>query len=301
MRVLVTGATGLIGKTLCQSLAQEGHEISFLTRRPETAQVVPGARAFAWNAENQLPPEEAFADVEAVVHLAGEPIAASRWTNEQKRRIRDSRVIGTQNLIAGMRKCLNPPKVLISGSAVGYYGTRGDQQLDEDSAPGRGFLPDICIEWEKEAERAREFGVRVVPVRIGVVLGINGGALDKMLLPFKLCLGGKLGNGQQWFPWIHIDDIAGIIRHAMLNDQITGAVNGVAPGIVTNEQFTKELAAALNRPTFLPVPEFALHILMGEMAEVVLNSQRVFPRVALNSGYRFIHPNLKQALGSILN
>ncbi|MEP7340880.1 MAG: TIGR01777 family oxidoreductase [Acidobacteriota bacterium] len=298
MRILVTGATGLIGKTLCRVLSNEGHEIVVLSRRVETARVVPTARVFRWNAEAEPPPAEAWEGVEAVIHLAGEPVAA-RWTDEHKRRIRDSRVKGTRNLVDGMAKLATVPKTLVSGSAVGFYGNRGDEQVDERSKAGQGFLSNVCVEWEHEAERARSLGTRVAQVRIGVVLAQEGGALDKMLLPFKLGLGARLGNGRQWFPWIHLADIVGIIRHALINPQVTGPVNGVAPGIVNNADFTRELAAALHRPTFFPVPEFALKILMGEMAEVVLASHRVIPQVALDTGYEFKHPNLKPALESL--
>jgi len=300
MRVLVTGATGLIGKNLCQTLAGQGHEIYILSRHPESAKITGMTRAFAWDAGIGPPPQEAFSGVDAVINLAGEPIAGSRWTDEQKRRIRDSRVKGTRNLVDGIIKSPDRPKVLINGSAVGFYGNRGDEQLDEKSTPGKGFLPEICIEWEREAERAREYGMRVVLLRTGVVLDENGGALEKMLLPFKLGLGARLGDGKQWFPWIHLDDIVGIIRHALLNESISGPVNGAAPGIVNNIEFTNELAAVLHRPTFLPVPEFVLQILMGEMAEVVLNSQRVIPGIALNTGYSFKYPDLKAALESLL-
>lgn len=300
MRVLVTGATGLIGRELCRELAGEGHEIFFLSRRPDPAKVVIGAKGFGWDAEAELPPKEAFSGVEAVIHLAGEPIAASRWTNEQKRRIRDSRVKGTRNLVDGIARLTTRPEILVSGSAVGFYGSRGNEQLDESSEPGKGFLPEICIEWEAEAERAREFGIRVALARTGVVLDKNGGALEKMLTPFRLGLGARLGGGEQWFPWIHMDDIVGILRHSLVNEQVKGPINGAAPGIVTNADFTKDLAAVLNRPTFFPVPEFALQILMGEMAEVVLNSQRVVPKVALDTGYEFKYPNLRPALESLL-
>ncbi|MEO6723862.1 MAG: TIGR01777 family oxidoreductase [Blastocatellia bacterium] len=299
MRVLITGATGFIGKRLCQVLLDEGHEMVVLSRHPEGVRMMSGVTAFAWNPEAELPPEEAWEGVEAVIHLAGEPVAASRWTDEQKRRIRDSRVKGTRNLVDGMKKLSVGPKVLVCGSAVGFYGNRGDQQLDEQSEAGRGFLSEVCVEWEREAEKARNLGTRVALVRIGVVLDEGGGALDKMLLPFKLGLGGRLGDGRQWFPWIHLDDIVGIFRHALLNEQVIGPINGVAPGIVTNAEFTKELAASLNRPTFLPVPEFALKLLMGEMAEVVLNSMRALPTVALATGYKFKHANLRPALESL--
>jgi uncharacterized protein (TIGR01777 family) len=258
-----------------------------------------GVGAFRWEPEAGSPPAEAWEGVEAAIHLAGEPVAA-RWTEEQKRRIRDSRVKGSRNLVAGMRATPRPPKVLVSASAVGFYGDRGDEILNESSDPGSDFLSRVCLDWEAEAARARELGVRVAFVRTGVALSPSGGALEKMLLPFKLGLGGRLGGGRQWFPWIHIEDITGIFLHALMSPAVDGPINGVAPGIVTNEEFTRELAAALNRTVFLPVPEFALRILLGEMAEVVTASQRVVPQVALDTGYRFKYPNLRPALESLL-
>jgi uncharacterized protein (TIGR01777 family) len=299
MKVLVTGATGLVGKALCRILSDAGCEINVLSRRAEGTQVVHGARAFRWNPEAELPPAEAWEGVESVIHLAGEPIAASRWTQEQKKRIRDSRVEGTRNLVKGMSRLATAPKTFVSSSAVGYYGDRGDEPVDERSQAGRGFLSDVCVEWEREAAAARDLGMRVAMVRIGVVLAQGGGALEKMLVPFKLGLGGRLGDGRQWFPWIHLDDIVGVIRHALLNPLVAGPINGVAPGIVNNAEFTKDLAAALHRPTFLPVPKAALMILMGEMADVVLTSLRVIPRVALETGYQFKYPELRPALESL--
>ena len=301
MKVLVTGATGTIGRAICERLAAEGHSIVVLSRRPENARVVPGAQAFRWDAEREVPPVEAWAGVDAVVHLAGEPVAGARWTDEQKRRIRDSRVLGTRHLIDGMKALANPPRVLVSASAVGYYGNRGDAQLDESSAPGEGYLVDVCREWERQSERAREFGVRVVLLRIGVVLSKTGGALEKMLLPFKLGLGGRLGSGRQWFPWIHLDDIVGIVQHALVTPEAQGPLNGAAPGIVTNEEFTRQFAAALHRPVFFPVPEFALRLMMGEMAAVVLASQRVLPKATIAAGYQFKFPDLTPALVDVLN
>ncbi len=301
MRILITGATGLIGKSLCQRLAEEGHEIVVLSRRPKAAELVPGAKTFRWEAEEGAPGPEVWEGVEAVVHLAGEPVAASRWTAGQKKRIRESRVTGTRNLVGGIEKLSSRPKVFVSGSAVGFYGNRGDDVLTETSDPGEGFLVDVCLDWESEATRARDLGLRVALVRTGVVLSAEGGALEKMLPPFKLGLGGRLGGGRQWFPWIHLDDIAGVVRHALLTPAVTGPINGAAPGIVTNEVFTKELAAALHRPVFLPVPELALRIAMGEMAEVVMASQRVSPKVAEETGYRFRYPQLREALAEILS
>jgi uncharacterized protein (TIGR01777 family) len=260
---------------------------------------LPGVATFHWEPEAEPPPAEAWEGVEAVIHLAGESVAA-RWTEERKRRIRDSRVKGSQNLVAGMRAAPRPPKVFVSASAVGFYGDRGDELLNERSEPGSGFLSEVCRDWETEAARARELGVRVALMRTGVALSASGGALEKMLLPFKLGLGGRLGDGRQWFPWIHIDDIAGIILHALASPAVDGPINAVAPGVVTNEEFTRELAAALNRPAFFPVPKFALRVLMGEMAEVMTASYRVVPQAALDTGYRFKHPDLKLALESLL-
>jgi uncharacterized protein (TIGR01777 family) len=259
-----------------------------------------GVISFRWEPVAEPPPAEVWEDVEAVIHLAGEPVAAARWTDEQKRRIRDSRVKGSRNLVAGMRSTPRPPKVFVSASAVGFYGDRGDEILNESSAPGPGFLGEVCLDWETEAAHARELGVRPAFVRTGVALSPSGGALEKMLLPFKLGLGGRLGDGRQWFPWIHIEDVVGIFLHALTSPAVDGPINGVAPGIVTNEEFTRELAAVLNRPAFFPVPQFALRALMGEMAEVVTASQRVVPQVALDTGYRFKYPNLRPALESLL-
>ena len=300
MKILITGVTGLIGRAVCQLLVNEDSQVVVLSRRQPAAIGLTGVSAFCWEPEAESPPAEAWEGVEAVIHLAGEPVAAARWTEEQKRRIRDSRVKGTRNLVAGMRVAPSRPRILISASAVGFYGDRGDEILKESSDPGSGFLSDVCLDWEVEAALARELGVRVALVRTGVALSPSGGALEKMLTPFKLALGGRLGSGRQWFPWIHIDDIAGIFRHALMTSAIEGPINGVAPGIVNNGEFTRELAAALNRPVFFPVPEFALRFLMGEMAEVVLSSQRVVPQVALDTGYQFKYPNLRPALESLL-
>jgi uncharacterized protein (TIGR01777 family) len=300
MKILITGATGLIGRAICQSLINDGNQVVVLSRRPASAIGLSGVSAFQWEPENESPPHQSLEDVAAVIHLAGESVAAGRWTDEQKRRIRDSRVKGTRNLVRGMGASRNPPKILISGSAVGFYGDRGGEILTESSKPGSGFLPDVCMAWEAEADRARAFGARVALVRTGVALSPSGGALEKMLLPFKLGLGGRLGSGQQWFPWIHLEDIVGIFLHALKTAGVDGPINGASPGIVTNEEFTRDLAAVLNRPVFLPVPEFALRLLMGEMGGVVLASQRVVPRVAIDTGYQFRYPYLKPALESLL-
>ena len=300
MKILMTGATGLIGRRLCERLAAEGHELRVLSRRSGATDLPGNPKAWQWSPEKEPAPREAIEGTDAVIHLAGEPVAAARWTEEQKRRIRDSRVTGTRNLVDGIKRVIDGPKIFVSGSAVGYYGSRGEEVLDERARPGEGYLSDVCVAWEAEAKRAEESGIRVTMIRIGVVLAAEGGALEKMLTPFKFGLGGSLGSGRQWFPWIHIEDIVGILRHALVTSHLRGPVNGAAPGIVRNEEFTRALAGALHRPTFFPVPEFALRIAMGEMANVVLASQRVEPRVATETGYRFVYPELEPALAQIL-
>ncbi|NDD64644.1 MAG: TIGR01777 family protein [Acidobacteria bacterium] len=300
MRVLVTGATGTIGRELCRRLLEQGNEVRVLTRRAGPSPI-PGATAWQWNPLGELPPPEALAGVEAVVHLAGEPVAGGRWTPDLKQRIRDSRVVGTNNLVAAILREAVPPRVLVGASAVGFYGDRGEQPLDESCSRGAGFLCEVCHDWEEAYRPVETVGVRLALLRIGVVLSRSGGALERMLLPFRLGLGGRLGSGRQWFPWIHIDDILGLIELALFNDQISGVVNGVSRQPVTNEQFTVALARALRRPVFLPVPEFALRLLAGEMASVVLASQRVIPRAAMSAGYQFRFAEIDSALRDIVD
>jgi len=288
MRIVITGATGFIGTRLAAVLREAGHEIVTLGR---------GATAgYHWDPASDAP-SEAFEGTGAVVHLAGEPVA-QKWTPESKQRIRDSRVLGTERLIHGLSVTRNRPKVLVCASAVGYYGDRGDTALPESARPGKGFLPDVCVDWEAKADLAEALGMRVVKVRIGVVLGPNGGALKEMLTPFKLGVAGRLGSGKQWMPWIHLEDIVGIFRHAV-EGIAAGPLNGVSPGIVTNAEFTAELGKVLHRPTILPVPGFALKLMFGEMAEVLLGGQRVIPQATEQSGYRFQYPELGAALASL--
>lgn len=300
MKTLVIGATGLIGRSLCQSLTADGHVVTAASRSVIKPKGLAVSEIHQWDTQTGPLPLAALSEVDTVINLAGEPIDARRWSDQQKRRIRDSRVITTRNLVEGLGLMVRKPSVFVSGSAVGFYGNRGDEQLDETSAAGKGFMSELCREWEGEAGRAGELGIRVVQVRTGVVLSTEGGALKKMSAPFKLGLGGALGSGKQWFPWIHIDDIVGIFRHAILTESLAGPVNGVAPHPVTNSEFTRELAHALRRPTFLSVPEIGLKVLMGEMAEVLVGSQRVLPKAALASGYEFRYPQLAQALAELL-
>lgn len=288
MQIVITGASGFIGTRLSAVLRDAGHEIVTLGRGPSAIiRWDPGLDA----------PTEAFDGADAVVHLAGEPVA-QRWSDEVKRKIRDSRVLGTERLVRGIASARKRPRVLVCASAVGYYGDRGEEVLDETAAPGRGFLPDVCREWEAQADSAAALGLRVVKVRIGMVLGANGGALKEMLTPFRLGLGGRIGDGQQWVPWIHLDDIVGIFRHG-LESAVAGALNGAAPGIVRNVDFTAALGKAVHRPAVVPAPEFALKMMFGEMASVLFASQRVVPVASEKSGYRFRYPELAPALASL--
>ena len=234
-----------------------------------------------------------------VFHLAGESVAEGRWTAAQKVRIRESRVIGTRNLVAGIARAEPRPRVLVSASAVGYYGDRGEEELTEASPPGDDFLADVCIAWEREARVAEQHGVRVVLARTGIVLG-QGGALAKMLTPFKLGAGGPLGNGRQWMPWIHVADLARLYLHAADTTSIQGPMNAVGPDPVRNSEFTKALGRALHRPAFMPAPYLGLRLVFGEFAKVLFASQRVIPQVAIDTGFHFEYPQIAAALAEIL-
>ena len=299
MIVAVTGSTGLIGRALVRRLAEQGHEVRAFTRRPEVRFAHPEVRAFVWDPMHGQPPEEALTGANGIIHLAGEPVA-QRWNAEVKARIRDSRVTGTRHLVQALTTLSPRPSVLVSASAVGYYGDRGDETLTENAAPGRGFLPKVCIDWEREATLAEALGMRVVLPRIGVVLASGGGALERMVPIFKFGLGGPIGSGRQWMPWIHLDDIVGLLIHALENP-LSGPVNATAPTPVTNAEFTRALAKALHRPAFLPVPPFALKAVFGEMSRIVLASQKVIPKAALDSGYTFRYRSLDAAMASVFH
>lgn len=297
MRAAVTGATGLIGRALVCRLESP----VVLSRSPARASaVLPGVEAFGWEPEAEPAPGAALGAVDAVFNLAGEPIAAGRWTAERRRRIRQSRIIGTRHLVAGLAGLARRPRVLVSASAIGYYGDRGDEVLDEGSSQGNGFLAQVCAEWEREAMAATALGIRVVSVRLGVVLAPQGGALAKMLPLFRLGLGGAVAGGRAWMSWIHIDDLVGLLLRAATDGRLRGPLNAVAPGCVTNAEFTRELGATLRRPAWVPVPAFALRAVFGEMAGVLTDSQRVLPRVAEASGYAFAHGQLPDALANVL-
>jgi len=297
MRTLITGGTGFVGRHLIQQLDNP----VLLGRNPEKAGKIPGVHnAYAWKS-NELPPAEAFQGVDCIFHLAGESVYKGRWNREKKKRIRDSRVQGTGNLVQLISTLADPPKILISASAIGYYGSCGDEELTETSPPGTDFLATVCDAWEKEAQKATKLGVRVVQVRIGVALGIDGGALKQMLPPFKLGMGGRLGDGKHFMSWIHIDDLVGLMLHAAHCQDLHGPVNGVSPHPVINREFTKMLAEAVRRPAFFPVPGGLLNLALGEFSSVLLSSQRVVPEKIMQHGYTFIHPALRPALHSLIN
>jgi uncharacterized protein len=278
VQVAITGASGFVGRRLEDRLKREGHKVQAVSLR------------------EGLRPEQ-LAGCDAVVNLAGETVA-QRWSAAARERIRASRVTGTHALVEAMRG--EPPQVLISASAIGYYGSRGDAALTESTAPAQDFLAQVCAEWEREAARALELGVRVCCLRIGVVLGAGGGALQKMLLPFRLGLGGRMGSGRQWMSWLHIDDLTGLIAFLLKESTVRGAFNAVSPHPVTNAEFTRALARKLGRPAILPVPAFALKLALGEMSQALLASQRVLPEAALRAGFTFDYPDIFGALAKIL-
>ena len=293
-RVLVTGVSGPIGAALLPSLESLGAQIVRLVRRPET-----GAGQIPWDPLRQLPPE-AVSGFDAVIHLAGESVA-ERWTGEKKKRIRESRVLGTQNLAEALARTSAKPQVFICASATGFYGNRGDELLTEASPGGQGFLAGVCREWEGATRVASEAGIRTVNLRMGLALSPRGGALEKMLAPFKLGLGGRVGSGKQWWSWIHVDDIVGAIHHAIYTQTLDGPVNLVAPHPAQNAEFTKILASVLRRPALLPVPAPAARLFFGEMADgLLLASQRVEPGKLLASGYTFRFPELRRAFDDLL-
>ena len=299
MNILVAGGTGFIGSRLLENLRGDGHPVTILTRSAAQAQGLKtnGIEVLAWS-------DPAWADVldktDAVINLAGEGVADGRWSAVRKQRILSSRLESTRALVAAIAKAKNRPKALINASAVGFYGPRNDEGIDESASAGAGFLSEVCVAWEREALRARALGLRVVLLRIGLVLGREGGALPRMLLPFRLGFGGRLGSGAQWFPWVHVDDVVGLAKEALRNAALTGPVNVAAPGSVTNAQFTAALGRVLHRPTITPVPAFALKFLLGEMSEMMLTGQRVVPRAAEKAGYRFKFPRLNESLSAIL-
>jgi uncharacterized protein (TIGR01777 family) len=305
LRVTITGATGLIGHGLVEALRERDAEVTVLSRDPAHARALldgdrsPAVQAVGWDLLREPAPVDALNGRDAVVHLAGENVA-QRWSERAKQVIRDSRVTGTRNLLAGLRDATARPRTLIAGSAIGYYGARGEEPLDEEAPPGSGFLADVCAQWEAEAQRAAALEMRVVTVRTGVVLDSQGGALAKMLLPFRLGVGGPIAGGRQYMSWIHRDDEIGTIVAALSDERWSGPVNATAPEPVTNRDFSHALGRVLRRPALLPVPGAALGLLYGEMAQVVTTGARVVPAKPLVLGYEFRHPRLDEALRSAL-
>ena len=296
MKILVTGATGLVGSAVVSFLTTGGHRVLRLVRG--TAR---GENEVAWNSATGEIDATKLEGLDAVVHLAGENIATGRWTAAKKSAIRDSRVNGTRWLSEALANLTNKPRVLVCASAIGFYGERGDEVMTERSDPGSSFLCNVCREWEAATNPARESGIRVVNLRIGVVLAPRGGALAKMLLPFKLCAGGVVGSGRQFWSWIALDDVVGVIHHAITHDELSGPVNAVSPEPATNRDFTKTLGRVLGRPTIVPLPAFAVRLLLGELGEeLLLASTRVVPSRLQETGYPFRCPTLDGALRHLL-
>jgi len=294
MRILITGASGLIGQALQKSFAEKGYEMLLATRSGPK-----NDKQIQWDADTGFREGDLarLEGLDAVIHLAGENIAGFRWTEEKKKAIRDSRVFGTRSMIETFDKLKDKPKTFISGSALGFYGDRGDDEMTESSPAGKTFLAEVCKEWEAESRRAEDLGIRTVLLRTGIVLSKDGGALATMMTPFKFGVGGVIGDGKQWMSWISLDDVVGIINHVLEHDNVRGAVNTTAPNPVTNEEFTKTLGSVLYRPTFLPLPEFAVHMVFGEMGDaLLLDSTRVIPKRMKDAGYEFKYPELKAAL-----
>ena len=298
MKILVSGSHGLVGKALINSLTNDGHEIVRLVRRERSF----GSPEVEWHPNQGRIDAADLEGLDAVVHLAGENIASGRWTAEKKRAIRDSRVKGTSLLSVTLARMSRPPSVFLSASAIGYYGDRGDELLTEKSAPGKGFLPEVCIEWENAAKPAAEKGIRTVCTRFGIILDPDEGALAKMLTPFRMGIGGKVGDGHQWMSWIAVDDVVGGLKFIIEDNSVVGPVNFVAPNPVTNAEFTKTLGRVLSRPTIFPVPAFGARLAFGEMADaLLLSSQKVEPGVLEDKGFLFSWPTLEPALRHLMD
>ncbi|MBE9206494.1 TIGR01777 family protein [Nostoc sp. LEGE 06077] len=305
MKVAITGATGLVGSRLVERLHKEGHQVLVLTRNPNFAQKVfppanfPNVEIVTYTPTTSGAWQDAIAGCEAVVNLAGEPIGEGRWTAERKQEILNSRQLGTQKIVEAIAKANLKPQVLINTSAIGYYGTSETATFDEASVSGNDFLAQVCQAWEAEASKVKEAGVRLVILRFGIVLG-NGGALAKMIPPFQLFAGGPIGSGRQWFSWIHIDDLVNLILQALSQSDMEGVYNATAPSPVRMNDLSQTLGQVLHRPSWLPVPAFAIEALLGDGAIVVLEGQQVLPKRTLESGFAYEYPNLLPALQQIL-
>ena len=307
MRVLISGSTGLVGTAVLGALEREGHAVSRLLRpesgrgTPPLPETRPPAANVRWDPVAGDFDAAAAEGADAVVHLAGASIAGARWNDARKRVLRSSRVEATRHLVGALGRLARPPRAFVSASAIGYYGDRGDEELTEQSAPGDDFIAMLARDWEAEATCAEQFAARTVILRWGLILSSRGGALRRMLLPFRLGMGGRLGSGKQWMSWLTLAEAVGLIRYALENAQVRGPVNGVAPNPVRNAEFTATLGRALHRPTIFPVPGVALRLALGEMAQaLLLSSQRVVPRKLQALGYRFLHAELGPAFSAVL-
>jgi uncharacterized protein (TIGR01777 family) len=301
MKAVITGGTGLIGRALATHLATDGWEVVVLTRNPARATGLPAkAQIVQWDGRTARGWGQLVDGATAVVNLAGENISAGRWTDKQKQRIRESRLAAGRAIVEAIQQATIKPQLLIQSSAVGFYGDRGAEELDERSAPGRGFLPDLCQEWEQSTTAVESLGVRRAVIRTGVVLSSTGGALPRLLWPFKFFIGGPLGDGRQWFPWIHLTDEVRAIRFLMETPSGTGIFNLTAPQPVTNAELSRVIGRVLRRPSLVPVPAPVLQLAFGEMASILLDSQRVIPRRLLELGFTFRFPDITSALQDLL-
>jgi hypothetical protein len=301
MKIILTGGTGFIGAPLRERLLKEGHDIILLTRNPSHPGSHPSGnlKTLLWDGKNPGPWSAEIGGTDAIINLAGEPIAAKRWSDAQKKRIRESRLDATKAVVSAIQKAAKKPHLLINASAVGYYGNVSEGEVAEDAPRGTGFLAETCTRWEETARSAEPLGLRVIRLRIGVVLEKDGGALQKMLPPFRFFLGGPLGNGRQWFPWVHREDVIGVILFALKTPNLSGPVNLNAPQPVTMKEFCTTLGQVLHRPSWAPVPATALRLLLGEMSDLLLSGQKAVPKKLLEAGFVFKHPNLEEALKSL--
>lgn len=301
MNIVVAGGTGFIGRALCAALSQEGHQVSILTRNSGRPTRLSGSNMVPvdWNGQDTGPWEQALEGADAVINLAGAPIADARWTPARKQLITDSRVLTTRLLVRALSRWSSKPVIFINASGIGFYGTGDDRRLDEGAPRGQGFLADLCLAWETEALRAAEFGTRVVLLRTGMVLEQNGGALAKMVLPFRWFLGGPIMPSTQWVSWIHRRDHIGLIQWALASNHVSGPLNATAPEAVTMNEFCMKLGRALHRPSWFPVPEFVLKLALGELGSLMTTGQRVIPAKAMAGGYTFHYPTLEPALRAV--
>lgn len=299
MKIVIAGATGFIGAILTDRLWNKDHDLTLLSRRPPAESGIPKRRWLAWQPGFTGEWENAVDRADGIINLAGEPIAAKRWNEAQKERLRSSRIAATRSLVNAIVKAKAKPRFFINASAVGYYGARGDELITENTGPGQDFLARLCVDWENEAKAAEASGVRVALLRTGIVLAKGKGALAKMVPPFKSFFGGPLGRGQQWMPWIHVDDEIGLITYLMDNTAARGAFNATAPNPVTMNEFSKTLGDVLNRPSWARIPPSVLALMLGEMSEILLNGQRAVPEAALKLGYVFKYPQLAEALRAL--